>query len=146
MCASWQETVSPISWVYYQNVVRNNEIVSTSHTAVNLCITTIVSRFNEQSHVQTPPTLAERKRGLVTIRHLATYFKERHSQDDLPGILNYNTLFWNEGRHSLAPRPHPRGEKKGSGYNTTSRLTLDRKLGGAQERGQVKSVHQTRKV
>ena len=25
------------------------------------------------------PTLAERKRGLVTIRHPATYFKERHS-------------------------------------------------------------------
>jgi len=26
---------------------------------------------------------------------------------------------------SLVPRPHPRGEEKGSGYNTTSRPTLE---------------------
>ena len=26
---------------------------------------------------------------------------------------------------SLVPRPHPRGEEKGSGYNTTSHLTLE---------------------
>ena len=27
--------------------------------------------------------------------------------------------------YSIVPRPHPRGEEKGSGYNTTSHPTLE---------------------
>ena len=43
----------------------------------------------------------------------------------LPRVQVYHIHIKYLPSNSLVPRPHPRGEEKGSGYNTTPRPTLE---------------------
>ena len=54
-----------------------------------------------------------------------TQVMHQESGFQLPRVQVYHTHIKYLPCNSLVPRPHPRGEEKGSGYNTTPRPTLE---------------------